>query len=315
MIRTITERCIEKQKNLFMCFIDLEKAFDTVKHEKLIETLRKFMVDDKDLRLITNLYWQQRAVVKVGDEASEWIDIQQGVRQGCVLSPDLFSLYTQLVMDELKDMEGVRIGGRNLNNIRYADDMVMIADSEDTLQELVSKLDEECKKMGLRINKNKTESMGVTKESGRLPVNITLEGVPIKQVNSFRYLGSLVSEDGKCDAEIRARIGMAKTNFGKMRSILSNLSLSIGLRLRLLKSYIWSTLLYGCESWTIKAESQRKLEATEMWFLRRMLRVPWTARRTNAEVLQMTGVSRELMKTIRKRQLGHLGHVLRSSSL
>ena len=108
---------------------------------------------------------------------------------------------------------------------------------------------------------------------------------------------------------------MAKTNFGKMRGILTNMSLNTELRVRILKSYVWSTLLYGCESWTIKADMRRRLEATEMWFLRRMLRVPWTARRTNEEVLQMAGVSRQLMFTIRKRQLGYLGHVLRGSSL
>ena len=275
-----------------MCFIDLEKAFDTVKHGQMVETLKKYGVDEKDIRLIKNLYWNQRAVVKVGDDTSEWIEIQQGVRQGCVLSPDLFSLYTQLVMNELKDLEGVKIGGRNINNIRYDDDMVLISDSEEKLQVLMQKLSEECTKMGLKINESKTESMGITKASGRLPVNITLDGLGIKQVSSFRYLGSLVDEDGKCDTEIRTRIGMAKTNFGKMRGILTNMSLNTALRVRILKSYVWSTLLYGCESWTIKADMRRRLEATEMWFLRRMLRVPWTARRTNEEVLQMAGVSR-----------------------
>ena len=85
--------------------------------------------------------------------------------------------------------------------------------------------------------------------------------------------------------------------------------------MRILKAYVWSVLLFGCESWTISKEMRKRLEAAEMWFLRRMLRIPWTARRTNVEVLQMARTKRELMATIRKRQLGFLGHLLRGAGI
>ena len=315
VLRTVIERSIEKQKDLYMCFVDFEKAFDTVKHDCLIETLKRYGVDGRDLRVLSQLYWEQKAAVRVGEEASEWFRVERGVRQGCVLSPDLFSLYTQLVMDELVECEGVRIGGKNINNIRYADDMVLIADSEDKLQILVNKLLEECRRRGLRINKAKTEVMGVTKRSERLPVTISIEGTALNQVETFRYLGSLVSEDGRCDAEVRARIGMAKANFGNMRNVLTNMSLDIHLRMRILRCYVWSGLLYGCESWNLSKVMQKRLEATEMWFIRRMLRVPWTARVTNTNVMQRAGTSRKLVTTIRQRQLRYLGHVLRGRTL
>ena len=315
VLRTIMERSIEKQKDLYLCFVDFEKAFDTVRHGLLMDTLRKYGVDGADIRMLAQLYWQQRAVVRVGEETSEWVNIERGVRQGCVLSPDLFSLYTQLVMEELRDMDGTRIGGRNLNNIRYADDMVLIADSEEKLHNLTTRLQEECTRMGLKINIGKTEVMGVSKRPEPLQVNIPVEGTMLKQVTSFKYLGSLVDEDGRCDKEIRARIGMAKANFGKMRTVLASLNLDIQLRIRMLKCYVWSGLLYGCESWTISKEMQKRLEATEMWFFRRMLRIPWTARMTNTQVLRMAGTSRKLMTTVRQRQLRYLGHVLRGDSL
>ena len=315
VLRTVIERAIEKQKDLFMCFIDFEKAFDTVKHDCLMETLERYGVDKADIRIMARLYWEQKAVVRVGDEVSEWINIERGVRQGCVLSPDLFSLYTQMAMDELDECDGIKIGGKNINNIRYADDMVMIADTEEKLQNLVDKLLVECRRMGLRMNKQKTEVMGVTKRSERLLVSINIDGTVLKQVDTFRYLGSLVCEDGRCDAEIKARIGMAKSNFGNMRKLLTNLSLDIKLRMRLLRCYIWSGLMYGCESWNISSVMQKRLEATEMWFIRRMLRIPWTARRTNDEVMQMADTSRKLITTIRQRQLRYLGHVLRGSNL
>ena len=235
VLRTAMERCIEKQKDVFMCFVDFEKAFDTVKHEQLVEVLQKYGVDAADIRILKELYWEQRATVRVGDETSESVEIKRGVRQGCVLSPDLFSLYTQVIMDEISELPGVKIGGRNINNIRYADDMVVMAETEEGLQILMDKLREECGKFGLRINIGKTEVMGVTKRRERLPVNITLAGVRIKQVETFRYLGSLVSDDGRCEAEIKSRIGMAKGNFGKMRKILTNLRLDSHLRQRILK--------------------------------------------------------------------------------
>ena len=124
VLKMLMERAIEKQKDLYMCFVDFEKAFDRVRHELLIDRLRRIGADEADVRLLTNLYWEQKAVVKIGDDRSDWIKIEKGVRQGCVLSPDLFSLYSQLVMDEMEQLDLIKIGGRNINNkdtqmIRY----------------------------------------------------------------------------------------------------------------------------------------------------------------------------------------------------
>ena len=104
---------------------------------------------------------------------------------------------------------------------------------------------------------------------------------------------------------------MGKARFGQMRGILTNMSLSSEICLRLLKNYVWSGKLYGCESWAISKEIRRRLEAAEVWFLRGTMRIPWTARRTNQEVIQVDGTKRELITVIRKRQLGFLGHVLK----
>ena len=101
------------------------------------------MVDLADLRVLTDLYWEQKAVVRIEDDRNGWVEIQRGVRQGCVLSPNLFSLYSQVVMDKLEDVEGIRVGGRNIYNISYADDTVLISNSEEKLQKLVEVLSEE----------------------------------------------------------------------------------------------------------------------------------------------------------------------------
>ena len=314
-LRMMIERCIEMQKNVYLCFIDFEKAFDTVKHENMIEMLKEIHLDGKDVRLISNLYWDQKAAVEIENERTSWVEIKRGIRQGCVLSPDMFSLYGQRCMEELEEMEGISIGGRNVNNIRYADDTVLIADSEAKLQRLVDALDTSCREKGLKINKNKTEVMGITKAKERLTVRINVQGNPVKQVNEFKYLGSIITEEGSSEKDIKIRIAIAKTAFGKLKKLLTNISMNFQLRVRLLQSHVWSTLLYGCEGWTLKKHTVEKLEAAEMWFLRRMFRVPWTARETNEAILNRAGMQRSLIKTIRRRQLKFLGHTLRSEGL
>ena len=124
----------------------------------------------------------------------------------------------------------------------YADDMVMIAETEEELQTLIDKLKEECRKLGLRINISKTEMLGVTKRRERLLVNVTRAGKSLKQVANLKYLGSVLSEDLRSESEIRTKIGMAKANSGKMRTLLTNLNLDAQLRLRIFKCYIWSGL-------------------------------------------------------------------------
>ena len=148
-----------------------------------------------------------------------------------------------------------------------------------------------------------------------LNVNVRLENGIIKQTKDFTYLGSVIADDGRSDTEIRQRIGMAKTAFVRMRTLLSNMSLSIELRVRVLRCYVWSIFLYGAETWTISAVMRNRIEAAEMWFYRRMLRISWVAHVTNEEVLRRVGKGRELMATVRERQLRFIGHVMREDDL
>ena len=163
MLRAAMERAVEEQKDLFMSFIDFQKAFDTVRHATVIEKLRRLGVDAADLRVLNNLYWVQSAVVIIGEDRIGWVEIQRGIRQGCVQSPDLFLLYSQAVIEEQDNMDGVGFGGVNINNIRYADDTVLMADTEEKLQMLVDELNKGCGEYGLKVNIGMTEVLGVTK--------------------------------------------------------------------------------------------------------------------------------------------------------
>ena len=117
----------------------------------------------------------------------------------------------------------------------------------------------------------------------------------VKQFASFVHLGSIVNDQGSSKKEILKRIGLAKKTFSDMGKMLKNLSMNMKARVRILKCFVWSKLLYGCEAWTIRKDLKRKVDAAGMCFIRRILRIPWTDKVTNEEVLRRAGLKRELM--------------------
>ena len=199
--------------------------------------------------------------------------------------PQTFSpCISEMIMRQIEEMEGLKIGGHNINNIRYADDTVLTADSEEKLQELLNIVVEESENKELELNSKKTESMIITRKTSIPKYEITIKENTIKQANSFKYLGPQITSDGRNHQEIKSRIAQAKASFQQMKSIMTNIKMPIVVRKRILEAFIETVLLYGCEAWTIDDRMKRSLETTEMWFLRRMMRIPWTATKTNEEV-------------------------------
>ena len=128
----------------------------------------------------------------------KYTKIKRGVHQGCVLSPDLINLYSEMILQETEDLKGFFIGGQNINNLRYVDDTVLLAKSEKELQDLLDKVFEEGKKKGLTINCKKTECMVVSKKESPA-CTPKIGDNTIKQLQKFNYLWSLLTENGKCD--------------------------------------------------------------------------------------------------------------------
>ena len=314
-LNMLLERSIEVQKDIYLCFIDYSKAFDKVRHEDLFNILSGLNIDAKDMRILTNLYWEQSAAIRIEDEISDYRPIKRGVRQGCVLSPDLFNLYSEMILRNIEELQGVKVGGRELNNLRYADDTVLIADSEQKLQSLLTTASVKSEEKGLQLNAKKTECMVVSKKPNAPTCNISCKGVEIKQVKTFKYLGYTITQDARSDSEVKKRIAMAKDTFCKMKSIFTNRNINSFTKIDTLKTYIWSILLYGCECWTLNKNTEKKLEAAEMWFIRRMLKIPWTEKKSNKEVMEQAGYQRSLIKTIRKRQMKFLGHICRTDGI
>ena len=192
---------------------------------------------------------------------------------------------------------------------------MLIADSNEKLQLIFDKVKEESEIKGLKINIRKTKCMVITKQNPEPTIELLSGDQTVEKVTSFNYLGSMITADARCETEIKRRVGIAKTAFRQMYKILTNRKLSIKTRKGLIKTHIWSTLLYGAESWTLSSAMKRKLDAMELWLWRRMMKIPWTARRTNEEVLEMVGEKRHLLLEVRKRQLNFFGHVMRREGL
>ncbi|GFO37134.1 retrovirus-related pol polyprotein from type-1 retrotransposable element r2 [Plakobranchus ocellatus] len=159
----LMERCTEIRKDLHLCFIDYSKAFDKVRHVELFCMLEKLDIDGKDLTVIRNLYWDQAASVRTEGELSDFKPIKRGVRQGYVMSPDLFNLCSDIILRNL--ISGLKINGENLNNLRYADDTVLIAEYGKQLQKLLVTVVLESERMGMSLNVKQTECMAISKKS------------------------------------------------------------------------------------------------------------------------------------------------------
>ena len=135
--------------------MDYTNAFDRVKHSKIIECLSEIGIDDKDLQIITNIYLEQTAVVRTRHGITEEFQVKKGVRRGCILSPSLFNLYTEKIFREIEYMEGMNVGGHNINNLRYADDISLLSLEEQKLQNLSTTGNDKGKLYGMEINVKK----------------------------------------------------------------------------------------------------------------------------------------------------------------
>jgi len=161
-IHWIIKKTSEFQKNIYFCFIDYAKAFDCVDHNKLWKILKEMGIPDHLTCLLRNLYAGQEATVRTKHGTSDWFRKGKGVRQGCILSPCLFNLYTEYIKRNAgldKAQAGIKIAGRNINNLRYADDTTFMAEREEELKSLLMKVKVETEKVGLKLNIRKTKIM------------------------------------------------------------------------------------------------------------------------------------------------------------
>ena len=197
----IIEKGREFQKNIYFCFIDYVKAFDCVDQNKLWKILKEMGIADHLTYLLRNLYADQEATVRFGHGTTDWFQIGKGVHQGCMLSPCLFNLYAEYIMrnaglDEAQ--AGIKIAGRNINNLRYVDDTTLMIESEEELKSLLMKVKEESEKVGLKLNIQKTKIMA----SGPI-TSWQIDGETMETEADFIFWVSRITADGDCSHELK----------------------------------------------------------------------------------------------------------------
>ena len=211
------------------------------------------------------------------------------------MSPCLFNLFAEYINRNagLEEAQaGIKIAGRNINNLSYADDTTVMAESEEELKSLLMKVKEESEKVGLKHNIQKMKIMA----SGPI-TSWEIDGKTVETLSDFIFWGSKITADGDCSREIKRHLPLGRKVMTNLDSILKSRDITLPTKAYLVKAMVFPVVMDGCESWTVKKAERRRIDASELWCWRRLLRVPWTARRSNQSILKeiSPGISLEGM--------------------
>ena len=208
------------------------------------------------------------------------------------------------------EQAGIKNARRNNNNLRYIDDTAFTRESEE-LKSLLMKVKEESEKAGLKFNIQKMKIM----ESGPI-TSCQTDVKTMETVRNFILGGSKITEDGNCSHEIKRRLLLGRKAMTDLDSVLKSRDVTLPTKVRLVKAIVFLVVMYGCESWTIKKAKHQRIDAFELWCWRRLLRVPWTARRSNHSILQEISPGYSLEGLMLKLKLQYFGYLIgRTDSL
>ena len=200
---------------------------------------------------------------------------------------------------------GNKIARRNINNLRYADDSILLAESEEELKNLLMKVKEESEKVGLKLNIQKSKIMAFG------PITSwQIDGETVETVSGFIFLGSKITADDDCSHEIKKFLLLGRKVMTNLDSIFKSRDITLPTKVRLVKAMVFPVVMYGCKSWTVKKAERRRINAFELWCWRRLLRVPWTARRSNQSILKEISPGYSLEGLMLKLKLQYFGHLM-----
>ena len=236
-LRLLAEKAKRQGKKIYNCFIDFQKAFDTIKHKIIWAMLKSYGVDTKTVTLLQKIYERSQSAVRIGKENGEWFRTDVGTRQGDPLSPLLFIAYLDRVMDQVRQNTcGVNISGVLINNLRFADDIDLIDEDISSLQRQIELTKTAAEQAGLILNINKTKTMVFGDRN--IDDTIQVAGTVIENVDKFEYLGSLLTWDNNCSEEIKRRLGKATGAMASLKHIWSGKKLKLENKLRILTTCV-----------------------------------------------------------------------------
>src|SRR5215469_12264781 len=297
------EKNWEWNREIYVGFIDLEKAFDSVPRGKMWETLRDpyYGVNPKLVRVICGPYKVTESAVRTAHGMGDFFEGKAGVRQGGVLSPLLFILYMDKCLREMDMVEGVDV-------MMYADDVALVAEDREILQRSLERWSKGLSERGLKMNKEKTEVMKIARTRGNL--NIEVDGDRIREVEKFKYLRVTVNAKGEMVGEIEERISNYSRQMGMLYLLLRNRHVPTTVKTLIYTTILRPVLLYGSESRTLTTRTKSRIVAAEMRVLRMIAGVTRWERRRHEEIRRETRVE-PIEELVERRQLQWFGHVKR----
>ena len=210
--------------------------------------------------LLRNLYAGQEATVRTGHGTTDWFQIGKGVHQGCILSPCLFILYAEYIMRNagLEEAQaGIKIAERNINNLRYADDTTLMAESEEEQNSLLISVKEDSEKAGLKLNVQKTKIMTSNQ--------ITSWHIEGETATDFIFLGSKITVDGDFSHENKRHLLLGRKAMTNLDSVLTSRDITLPTKLLIIRAIVFPVVMYGCESWAINKAERQRIDAFELW--------------------------------------------------
>ena len=309
-LRIILEQSLEWNSPLYVNFVDYEKAFDSVDRQTLWRLLRHYGVPQKIVDIIRNSYEGLTCRVVHGQQVTDAFQVKTGVRQGCLLSPFLFLLAIDWVM---KTSTHQRRNGiqwtlwDQLDDLDFADDLALLSHTQQQMQEKTSNVAATSARIGLNIHKGKSKVLKVNATS---TAPIMLEEEALEEVESFVYLGSIVDKQGGTDADVKTRVGKARTAFQQLRNVWVSRHLRNNLKIRIFNTMVKPVLLYGAETWRTTATNIKKLQSFINNCLRRILGIHWPDRISNLQLWQRTK-QKPVEQEILQRRWRWIGHTLR----
>ena len=333
--RQLQEKFQEQHRDLYTTFVDLTKAFDTVSREGLWKIMGKFGCPDKFISMVRQFHDGMHARVLDDGDSSNVFPVTNGVKQGCVLAPTLFSMVFAAMLSDAfsdNDMSSIKIrfrtdgklfNHRNLHAITkvgedsvcdllFADDCALNAATKDHMQQNMNSFSTACNNFGLTISTKKTEVLHQpAPHKTYVEPAITTGGETLKAVDKFTYLGSTLSRFVNIDEEVDTRIAKASSVFGRLRkSVWERRGIKLATKLKVYRAVVLPTLLYACETWTVYERHARKLDRFHMNSLRKLLKITWQDKLPDTEVLSRADLP-SIHTLLKKAQVRWAGHIVR----
>jgi hypothetical protein len=317
-MQQVIEKALKKNKEIHLSFIDMEKAFDSVKRKDIWESLKKKQVSEELIEATKSIYMKTTNTVRMLNIQSEPFETTQGVRQGGSLSPVLFiNVIDEIVKECKKTFKKYCIGWNRMQMINaemciFADDIVLIAETAEKLKYNLEKWNLEASKYNLNVNKEKTQIMKISRKQGTEDqIEVMIDQQKIIQTNSYKYLGTVINNKGDIEDDLNNRM----ENTGKLfqalnRGFLNNKEISTKTKMTIYKTIYRPTVTYGAENWILNKRHQSRIQAAEMKYLRRTIGVKRTDRIRNEEIRERLKI-KPILESIKEKKLAWFGHLTR----